>query len=50
MSGDHADVVEILLAHGADVNAKRNDGETPLIIATQNGAVAKLLIQHGGHN
>jgi ankyrin repeat protein len=42
-------VVELLMAYKADVNAKAKDGRTPLQMATQNGEVAKLLIQHGGH-
>jgi ankyrin repeat protein len=44
------DIVELLLAKGADVNTKDNYGWTPLNIAAQNGHkdVEKLLLQHGG--
>ena len=45
------DVAELLLAHGAEVNAEDNDGFTPLHVATANGhkEMAELLRQHGGH-
>ena len=45
-SNDKKDVVELLLAKGAD-----NKGETPLHLAVDNGKqdVAELLRQHGGH-
>ena len=33
----HLDVVQALLAKGADVNAKDNDGATALMLASQNG-------------
>ncbi len=44
-------MVELLLAKGADVNAKDDGGETPLDAAVNNGHkdVAELLRQHGGH-
>jgi ankyrin repeat protein len=29
----HLEVVKVLLDHGADINAKRSDGETPLLLA-----------------
>ena len=47
----HKTVVELLLAHGADVNAKKNKGVTPLYVATQYGRkdMAEWLRQHGGH-
>ena len=47
----HIDVVELLLAKGADVNAKGRDGFTPLHAAITDGHpdVADLLRQHGGH-
>jgi ankyrin repeat protein len=42
-------VVELLLAHGAEVNARGN-GYTPFHMAVQKGHqdVAELLYQHGG--
>ena len=41
------DIVEMLLAHGADVNAKDKEGTAPLHWAT--GNVAELLRRHGAH-
>jgi ankyrin repeat protein len=45
------DVAELLLAKGASINAKADDGSTPLSLAAAKGHqdVAKLLRQHGGH-
>jgi ankyrin repeat protein len=40
--------VEVLLAHGAEVNAQTSGGDTPLHIATGEDMV-ELLRQHGGH-
>jgi hypothetical protein len=42
-------VFRILLEHGADINAKRQDGQTPLHEASHNGAleVVRLLLEHG---
>ncbi|MGO9863338.1 MAG: ankyrin repeat domain-containing protein [Terriglobales bacterium] len=42
----HKDEAELLLAHGADVNAKDNDGWTPLHEAATRD-VAELLLAHG---
>ncbi len=45
-------VVRLLIAAGADVNAKNNDGAAPLVIALRNGQVtmAKTLIAAGAEN
>ena len=44
----HLEIVECLLQHGADPNAKTEKGFTSLYIASQNGssAIVKLLLQH----
>jgi len=44
------EIVVLLIAKGADVNAKDNDGETPLDSANKNGRteIADLLRKHGG--
>ena len=47
--GGHKEIVELVIAEGADVNAKRNTGVTPLHHAAWNGhkEVAELLIDKG---
>jgi len=47
--GGHTDVVELLIANGADVNAKNDSGFTPLHWAAtwDNKAAAELLISKG---
>jgi len=47
----HADVVKVLLEHGADVNAKGENKITPLHLAAQNGHVnvVKVLLRHGAN-
>ncbi|MDP6417398.1 MAG: ankyrin repeat domain-containing protein, partial [Gammaproteobacteria bacterium] len=44
------EVVELLIAKGADVNARNNDGETPLdwAIEENHTETADLLRKHGG--
>jgi ankyrin repeat protein len=43
------EVVELLLAHHANVNAKSKDGWTPIFAAAQQGeaAIAEILLAHG---
>jgi len=46
----HKEIAEMLLAKGANVNAKDNEGKTPMKIAEEKGRknVAELLRRHGG--
>jgi Ankyrin repeats (many copies)/Ankyrin repeat len=45
----HEDIVELLLANKADINAKNKLGETPLDLAVEGGQtnIAKVLLAHG---
>jgi hypothetical protein len=45
----HLDTAEFLINHGADINAKNEDGWTPLHVAVFNGhlALVKLLLEKG---
>ena len=51
-SKGHKSVVEVLLAHGADVNATLPRGSTALDIANARGdtALADFLTQHGARS
>lgn len=46
----HADLAEMLIAQGLDVNARNNDGQTPLDVAIEfeHDDVADVLRAHGG--
>ena len=44
----HKEVVELLIAEGANVNAKTNDVVTPLDWAISHPETAALLRKHGG--
>jgi ankyrin repeat protein len=46
---EEEEVMRILLAHGADVNAAEEFGHTPLLLATMDGSLkmVKLLFEHG---
>ena len=46
----HKEIVELLIAEGADVNANANDGKTPLdsAIRYDRPELADLLRKHGG--
>jgi ankyrin repeat protein len=46
----HKKIVELILANGADVNAKSNDGWTALSVASRNGHrdVGDMLLKAGG--
>ena len=45
----HQDIVEYLIAHGADVDAKNSAGSSPLYLAKGKGhqSIVELLTQHG---
>lgn len=48
-AGRHLEIARLLLAHGADVNARQQGGFAPLHAAAQNGQVdlVRLLLAHG---
>jgi cytohesin len=48
--GGHKEIAELLIAAGADVNAKDDDGDTPLdqAILDKQPETADLLRKHGG--
>jgi len=48
-AGKHADIVALLLEHGANANAQQNGGWTPLHSAAQNGDLesARALLAGG---
>ena len=43
------DVVRVLVEQGADIDKAKNDGATPLFIASQNGHVdvVRVLVEQG---
>ncbi len=43
----HKEIAELLIANDADVNAKAEDGDTPLQYAVNTKEVAELLIENG---
>ena len=47
----HLNIVEFLVSHGANVNAKNNNNETPLHIAWKNGHkdIVEYLVSHGAN-
>lgn len=48
-AGQHIEIARVLIAHGADVNARQTGGFVPLHSAAQNGQIEmiRLLIEHG---
>ena len=44
----HKEIVKLLIAKGADMNAKMEDGDTPLDLAKGHPELADLLRKHGG--
>jgi ankyrin repeat protein len=48
--GGHKEVAELLIAAGADMNAKADDSLTPLdwAISQKHPEIADLLCKHGG--
>jgi len=51
-AGGHPEVIKMLIEYGADINAKTNDGDTPLYWATtdfgdEHPAVS-MLMENGG--
>jgi ankyrin repeat protein len=42
------EIVELLLANGADLNAKDDDGKTTLDWVSSRGKMANFLRKHGG--
>ena len=44
----HTEVAELFIAKGADMNAKMEDGDTPLDLAKGHTETADLLRKHGG--
>jgi len=48
--GGHIDMVNLLLANKADVNAKSNDGSTPLFFAANKEVAGLLLANHADVN
>ena len=46
--GGHKEVIELLIASGADVNVKTKRGRTPLDLVIRRPELAALLRKHGG--
>ena len=50
--GSFADVAQLLLQHGADVDSRNNSNSTPLHIASLNGKVkvVRVLLKYGANS
>ncbi len=44
----HKEIIELLIAVGAEVNAKTKRGETPLDLAEDDPKIRNPILKHGG--
>jgi ankyrin repeat protein len=46
---NHAEIAELLIEHGAKIDARDDEGDPPLFYAMQNARIAELLIARGAN-